>query len=426
MPIAHSYTASAAGENLIGWQINRSWQDAADFFPISKFRDNYYRPDIITRILADLGEEAAVEHANISLKVLREKEEILKRQPPVVQIEWPRDSVATSEQSMVITYTVRSPSGLPVKAIYAMIDGVRVQDIKPSSGQDPKAEITSAVRLTLPERDATISIVAETESSSSEPRTINVLRLGASQPSPTQRNLYALLIGVGSYDDKSLELKFPSSDVEALAGKLEAQRGKAFRNVTINKLLDRQSGREATFENIRKQISWLRQQADAPEDVILLYFSGHGKSIGGAAYLLPVDFDGNLDVTGLDKFSMFSILQRINSTLVLMIDACHAAGGLDTIDFLNHAATRPDVRVVSYASSSRAQRSYGQGTNSFYTKALVEAFSGTADRTGKSLTTNDLQHYLAKRVEVLAAPYEQTPAMTASPFFRHMPIANFD
>src|SRR5262249_27369382 len=36
------YTASPGGEDLIGWHINRGWNEAADFFPAARFRNQFY------------------------------------------------------------------------------------------------------------------------------------------------------------------------------------------------------------------------------------------------------------------------------------------------------------------------------------------------------------------------------------------------
>jgi WD40 repeat protein len=41
------YMASAGGEDLIGWHVNRGWSQEADFFPASQFRAEYNRPDIV-------------------------------------------------------------------------------------------------------------------------------------------------------------------------------------------------------------------------------------------------------------------------------------------------------------------------------------------------------------------------------------------
>lgn len=60
------YMASPGGENLIGWQVNRGWAQAADFFPVSTFAKDYARPDVVERVLDTLDEAEAVRLANRS------------------------------------------------------------------------------------------------------------------------------------------------------------------------------------------------------------------------------------------------------------------------------------------------------------------------------------------------------------------------
>jgi WD40 repeat protein len=45
------YDASAGADDLIGWHINHGYDRAPDFHPVSQFRDRFYRPDVIQRVL---------------------------------------------------------------------------------------------------------------------------------------------------------------------------------------------------------------------------------------------------------------------------------------------------------------------------------------------------------------------------------------
>ena len=45
------YDASLGADDLIGWQINHGYDRAPDFYPVSQFRDRFYRPDVIQRVL---------------------------------------------------------------------------------------------------------------------------------------------------------------------------------------------------------------------------------------------------------------------------------------------------------------------------------------------------------------------------------------
>ena len=58
------YAASPGGEDLLGWHVNRGWDRAPDFYPVSRFRDRFDRPDIVKRVLDDLDEDTAIAKAN--------------------------------------------------------------------------------------------------------------------------------------------------------------------------------------------------------------------------------------------------------------------------------------------------------------------------------------------------------------------------
>ena len=55
------YASSPGGEDLIGWSINRGDALAPDFFPASRLRDTYYRPDIVQQVLKSLDVASAVD-----------------------------------------------------------------------------------------------------------------------------------------------------------------------------------------------------------------------------------------------------------------------------------------------------------------------------------------------------------------------------
>ena len=60
------YDASAGADELIGWHINHGYDRVPDFYPVSQFRDRFYRPDVIRRVLQtpNLDVEEAVRDAD--------------------------------------------------------------------------------------------------------------------------------------------------------------------------------------------------------------------------------------------------------------------------------------------------------------------------------------------------------------------------
>jgi hypothetical protein len=410
------FTTSVGGETLIGWTVNRTWTQAADFSTVSKYRQIFYRPDIVARVLAELKDATGSDKTDL----------VLASQPPVVRIISPgaRSFVTTNE--ITVSYIVRSPSGAPVKKLSLYVGG-ELANVETNTGLwtfNTNYEFSGSLRVKIPPRNVNLTLVAETEQSASDPATSSLLRPNPDADAPVVKpNLFAVLVGVANYDDKSLELTSPANDVDDFEAQLLKQKGKAFDQITIKKLKSRESD-PATRENIIKQLIWLKKQVTR-DDVAVVYFSGHGKNLPGVgSYLLPVDFDGEPLSTGISKSNFLEIFKAMDGRVMLFVDACYAANGLDTVDFLNETASWQTVRVITYASSSRGERSFAQGRNSFFTSALVDAFSGGfAQHTGNALKTNELGVYLSASVPMLALPNKQTPATIASPSWRDIPIA---
>ena len=103
------YSASPGGEELIGWHVNRGFEQPADFFPAARFRDTYARPDIVERVLDTLDETEAVRLANAARpgKTVPART-IAEQLPPVVTILSPAaGSTVSGESTRSITSCVR-------------------------------------------------------------------------------------------------------------------------------------------------------------------------------------------------------------------------------------------------------------------------------------------------------------------------------
>ena len=115
--------ASPGGEDLIGWHVNRGWSQAADFFPASQFANKYARADVVKRVLDTLDEQEAVRLADRSNPENKTVPPIIETLPPVLSILSPADNTHAAGSTVTVTYLIRSPSGLPLDAVEALIDG---------------------------------------------------------------------------------------------------------------------------------------------------------------------------------------------------------------------------------------------------------------------------------------------------------------
>jgi Caspase domain/WD domain, G-beta repeat len=427
------YTASPGGEDLIGWHVNRDWNDAADFFSVARFRDQFYRPDIVRLVLSTLDEAKTLEQANQSSKRSREMEDIAKRLPPVINILSPNAGGGFSSADLLVSYSVRSPSGLPIKRVRALIDGV------PAEGGEAKgfapvssAETPGELRLKVPPRDVILALIAETETNESTPVEIDLKWTGA-KPSLAdleKPELYALLVGVSAYRQSQWALKYAAKDARDFAGALTKLKGGLYRDVHIELLADEQ----ATERNVRQKLASIKRTMTS-RDIALFFFSGHGVTLPDqSSFLLPVDFDDkDIESTGYNKRLLLDELKRFPSKALVFLDACQSAGGLegfkstarfDTVGLINEFKSA-GPGLITFASSLSRQLSAELGAlqNGIFTKALLEGFGGSADVNGdKIIDTVELDLYLTRRVKQLSKGY-QDAIMDKPTTMPHFPIA---
>ena len=125
------------GEDLIGWHLNRGWTQEADFFPASRFSARFNRPDIVQLVLKTHDEAEAVDQANEKAKRKQDTAPIETTLPPVIKIVSPTADGKFSGDAVEVMFTVRSPSGLPIDRVDALIDGrpVEARGVAPAASQ---------------------------------------------------------------------------------------------------------------------------------------------------------------------------------------------------------------------------------------------------------------------------------------------------
>jgi hypothetical protein len=449
------YTASPGGEELIGWHVNRTWDDAPDFFPADRFRNQFNRPDIVGLVLETLDEEAAIQRANAGSRRTREAEDIRKRQPPVVTVTSPLDGSTFQGQRVTMEYSVRSPSGLPIRRVWALVDGRETETAKGLVPVAPAARTESKGNLVvdLPPRDVRVAILAETdEGLASVPAEVRLTWGGApaapaiasgrsaSEPGRALPRLFALAIGVSDYKDKSVPaLQFAAKDARDVAAALRSQKGKLYEDVEVRVLTDK----EATSNEIRKGLGWIATKP-AQGDVAILFLSGHGVTDETGDYqFLPHDTEMDasapiwlpVEGTALPHSDFTRALKRAQRAhTFFLFDTCHAGdvtgarrkGRPSYSKFVNElASAETSVRVLASSEGREVSLEDDRWQNGAFTKALVEGLSGAADLYQPKdgvVTADELALFVKRRVQELTRdrqhPVTQFPGMV-----RDIPLA---
>jgi len=421
------YDASPGAEDFIGWHVNNSRDKAADFFPSSRFRSMYYRPDVIDRVLTTMDEGEALRQANEEggrkqLAAISVRDKL----PPVVVILFPADQTEVSTSSAAIRYSVRSQE--PITGLKVLVDGRPVSI--PGGGKE--VQDSGEISVPIPARDCEISVIAENRFAASEPATIRLRWKGAAakEEFEIKPKLYVLSVGVSAYQDVDLRLDLAAKDALDFGAAWSAQRGGLYSGVEVRTLTDAQ----ATKGNILDGLEWLQRQVTA-KDVAVLFFGGHGiNDSTGVFYFLPVDADlERLKRTGISQADITSTVASIAGKVLVFMDACHSGslmgkgkrrGVVITSSVINELASAENGAVVFSSATGRQyameNRKWGNGA---FTKGVVEGLRGSADykSTGR-ITLNMLDLYVSERVKELTQG-QQTPTTVKPPNVADFPIA---
>ncbi|MEM9992435.1 MAG: caspase family protein, partial [Bacteroidota bacterium] len=149
------------------------------------------------------------------------------------------------------------------------------------------------------------------------------------------------------------------------------------------------------------------------EDVVIIFFSGHGISMHNNAFrLVPSNYDQDARESSTVDYeeNVLKYLNKMACHKYLFIDACHSgASGAKSMDFQDEALSKVLYRLhsaqkglITLTSCGHNELSYESDTleNSYFTATLIEAFSGEAVKLqdGTSLQcSTDADGYLSIR-----------------------------
>lgn len=229
------------------------------------------------------------------------------------------------------------------------------------------------------------------------------------------RNLHILAIGVEDYANDNFDLSHSSDDINLLIDKLQAQEGKLFGEVRTKLLSDG----DATKTNIEDAVRSIRGQA-AAEDLVLIYFSGHGEEWDGNFFLKPHDVEeGRLELekSAIDNRWMLEEISRYNASTLYFLDASHQVNSeeetdldvgeanMDEVkeDFESVIDSDEDIRIFMSSTSTKQKAFKSDEGPSHFAAALLEGIEGKADEGAFGnkngfVTVNELSEYVSDRV----------------------------
>jgi WD40 repeat protein len=439
------YDCSPGAEELIGWHVNRGKNDAAEFFPAAKFREQFYRPDVIQLVLSKGDVAEALKTANDAAgrkaqPVANIEAVVAKMQPPVVELTVGgargEATAPAGKSKFTVRYRVRRGGPEPVTRMRVLVDGRPADLVAPVPASDT-AEASAEVPL--PPRDCIVAVLAENRFAVSEPATLRLLRTATApepEPATLRPKLYLLAAGITDYvhNEQLDDLHFAAKDAGDFVAAFRRQEGGLYEKVDARLLTD--AG--ATAAAIKDGLDWIRQETTA-KDVAVIFLSGHGENDEELRYFFCAqDYDKKRrSSTGVSFEEIQRSVRAIPGKVLFFIDSCHAGNALGKLFAAKSAGAQLDVTrlvnelsgaengAVVFTSSTGRQLSLelAKEGNGAFTKAIVEGLNGKADlRNNGRITVSSLEFFLAERVKELTDG-QQTPTVAKPQTVPDFPIA---
>ena len=230
---------------------------------------------------------------------------------------------------------------------------------------------------------------------------------------------YAVIVGINRYGDKGIsDLKAAVSDAQAVYELLRSAPG-GFDAQRMVLLTDAQGDdRRPTRGIILRYLKSFITLA-GPEDTLLIYFAGHGTTLGDRMFLLPSDASLSLiEESGIAYATVEKLMAGSPAKRkVVILDACHSGTGRGMQAIDKSAFTRLEreskgtVVLASCGPEELSHEMEGTGHGAF-TYFLMQGLTGEADSNRDGLVgASELSTYTWERTRLWAAQQglTQTP-----------------
>ena len=404
------YAASANGDSLFGWLVNRGLDRLPRFHAARHFRKKLERPDVMSRLLAEGSLSAALRRAGRDMPDSSSR--VLPRliaAAPEVRILSPEAFHSADGGSLKVRATIEAAAGVEVSDVRAYASGVVARDppklVDERQPHDGPTARTYEWELDMPaESQQLIQVFAGTREGPTDVGETTVTRREAAGRDAASRRrpprLHLLAAGIDRYRHSATfaaegltDLAFASKDATGVRDVLAADGG-PFRGLATGLLLQNE---EVTREGWTRSLAQLVESISADvaaDDVVVVFLAGHGMNDAvrrrGYAYLCH---DASFEEIGGDAVPVdgstigwpdFRPLATLPCRKIALVDTCHAGALVPA----RRAAVVRDfqenmILVLSASADDEASQESDAWGHGAFTKVLLEALAGAADTRGE-------------------------------------------
>ncbi len=228
--------------------------------------------------------------------------------------------------------------------------------------------------------------------------------------------LHLIAMSVDAYEDPSQRLSFANADADAIVSALQAEKGRLYSEVHVQRLKDSEVTPEKIDAAVAKAVGAIR-----PIDVVVVYAAGHGvmaqcpdetephyRFLGWDAALRN---DASVCARGISDEKLAALARTLPARKKLVVlDTCHAGGaatgkllvamrGAKELEAIRKLARAEGLAVVAAAQEAQYAGEVKALGHGIFTYALLEALRGKA---GSPLTVFGMLGHVQTRVPELS------------------------
>ena len=393
-------------------------ETAAQTLPVDAFSESYFEPGLLAKL-----DEDAPRFLNEQIRDMAEDGYVV---PPAVTIE-PIDNRSIDAQGQSVVKVRLDDPDYPRDAV----SEVRLYHngkLVPRTTQDSDERIFQYVVRMLPGENTFRAVGIGADGVEGPPATATAT---VAVSKPRRPRMQVIAVGINDYRDPLTELFSARNDAEAIVSALHNQGRRQFDDVTTTILLDSLASAPAIEESIARGI---RPQV-MPEDILIVYFAGHGYAIeeedGWEWYLLPYTDAWNAPTAtkemirhhGISSRSLMASLTETEARRVfLILDSCRSGAVIEAVatpegraldDAVGQKALRRLARVggIHILAASRADEDAAE-LNSVphgaLTYLVLEGIGGAADENkDRSISVQELISYATEEMPLLSRRLRQ-------------------
>ncbi|MEO1091716.1 MAG: caspase family protein [Pseudomonadota bacterium] len=422
------FAASAnGGTELVGYHLNRSANEAAEFVDFGQLFEQMYAPDAIR---AALGADSIAAERLVDDDATSAQQLLATIERPTVEVaglcfDGARGPDGCMEAVRLTRAVRRAPTGAPA-ASFNLPEGVQDVRIRFRVQMDGEPEginvFVNGQTVGLVTRGVSRARIGAEETWQIFERPLRVgpgenrirvrvagadgvygkseeIVVTARPAAREERTLHVLAVGTNDYRGEIPRLASAEADAIDLGDILERYGEQAYDAVSVRSLVADQVTRDGTLEAIAEIAAVVE-----PIDSVVIYFAGHGRMEEDRYHFLPIDVIRRSEVAshGLSEADILDSVSAIRAeNIMIALDTCHAGGFPSEIG----GRLRHQSGYYVLAASAEVEEALDTiGDNGAFMTAFKEAtLGGEAALRSGVVTAWNVGGYIQQRVAELAA-----------------------